>query len=154
MNFQKNMSVFDIFKQLKIFRGVRTEELFDLIPRISLDFETFNEGEIIFEKDSTVGGLSFILSGKVEIFDQMYSAELHVNDVLSFTGLFSENASYQYDAKAIEDCRLLTIDRKSLVYLFKTNELILQNYLSLLDELAVSTERKAIIRVAQINKTI
>jgi len=148
------MSVFDIFKQLILFRGVGTEELFDLIPRIALDFETFKEDDIIFDKGSEVESLSFILSGKVEIFDQMYSVELNENNVLSLTGLFAENGINQYQAKAIEDCRILSIDRKSLIYLFKTNELILHNYLSLLEELAVSQERKTVIRMAQINKTI
>lgn len=130
------MSVFELFKKLPLFKGVDSDELFTLISRISLDFDNFQEGEFLFKKTDSPEGIIFLLQGKVEISDSIYSRIFTENSILSFTGLFGNYLTFANDARVLEDSNILTIDRKSLLYLFKINDTILCNYLGMLSELA------------------
>lgn len=130
------MSVFELFKKLPLFKGVESDELFTLISRISLDFDNVLEGDFLFKKTDSPQGIIFLLQGKVEISDSINSRVFSENSILSFTGLFGKDLTFSNDARAVEDSNILTIDRKSLLYLFKINDTILCNYLGMLSELA------------------
>lgn len=130
------MSVFELFKKLPLFKGVDSDELFTLISRISLDFDNVLEGDFLFKKTDSPEGIIFLLQGKVEISDIINSRVFSENSILSFTGLFGKDLTFSNVARAVEDSNILTIDRKSLLYLFKINDTILCNYLGMLSELA------------------
>lgn len=130
------MSVFELFKKLPLFKGVDSDELFTLISRISLDFDIVLEGDFLFKKNDIPEGIIFLLQGKVEISDSINSRVFSENSILSFTGLFGKDLTFSNVARAVEDSNILTIDRKSLLYLFKINDTILCNYLGMLSELA------------------
>lgn len=130
------MSVFELFKKLPLFKGVDSDELFTLISRISLDFDIVLEGDFLFKKTDSPEGIIFLLQGKVEISDSINSRVFSENSILSFTGLFGKDLTFSNVARAVEDSNILTIDRKSLLYLFKINDTILCNYLGMLSELA------------------
>ena len=135
-----NMSVFELFKKLPLFKGVDSDELFTLISRISLDFDNVLEGDFLFKKTDSPEGLIFLLQGKVEISDSINSRVFSENSILSFTGLFGKDLTFSNYARAVEDSSILTIDRKSLLYMFKINDTILCNYLGMLSELANSVD--------------
>jgi len=132
------MSVFELFQQLPLFRGVESEDLFTLIPRISLDFENYQEGDFVFQKKSKSEGIIFLIKGKVELSDNVHSKVFSENSFLSLTGLFGKIRSYASDARALTDARILIIDKKSLLYLLKQNDTIMCNYLGMLSDLAGS----------------
>lgn len=134
------MSVFELFKKLPLFKGVDSDELFTLISRISLDFDNVLEGDFLFKKTDSPEGLIFLLQGKVEISDSINSRVFSENSILSFTGLFGKDLTFSNYARAVEDSSILTIDRKSLLYMFKINDTILCNYLGMLSELANSVD--------------
>jgi len=132
------MPVFELFLQLPLFKGVESEDLFALIPKISLDFENYQEGEFVFKKENKPEGVIFLLKGKVKLVDDDFSKEFSGSCLLSFTGLFGDENLYYSDALSLTDVRILIIDTKSLLYLFRQNENILCNYLDLLSEIGDS----------------
>lgn len=132
------MPVFELFLQLPLFKGVESEDLFVLIPRIALDFENYQEREVVFDKQKEPEGIIFLLKGKVKLIDDDFSKEFSGNCLLSFTGLFGSERYHTAEAHALTDSQILIIDTKSLVYLLKQNDTILYNYLSLISDIADS----------------
>lgn len=143
------MSVFEIFLKIPIFKGVSLDRLHDLIPKIALDFEDFQAGCKIFEKNEEPSGIFFLLSGHVKLTNDNISKEFSDQSLISFTGLFGNDMTYNCDAFAVVNSRILVIDVKSLVYLLKNDDNVLNNYLELLTE--VTDSKKSIELLEKIN---
>jgi signal-transduction protein with cAMP-binding, CBS, and nucleotidyltransferase domain len=132
------MPFFELFLQLPLFKGVESEDLFTLVPRIALDFENYQEGELIFKKTDEPSGIVFLLKGVVKLVDEEYAKEFSGNCMISFTGIFGSERKFNADAIALTDSKTLVIDRKSMLYLFRQNDTILANYLNMTADIADS----------------
>jgi len=128
------MSTFDIFTQLPLFKDIEKDALFSLVPKISLDFEHFQEKEQIFLPNSPVNGLVYLLQGRASLKSEKGSV-LHVGPaLLSWKGLFGQNRTQMEEAIALTDCSILTVDKRSLVYMIRTEPAFLEAYLDLISD--------------------
>ena len=64
------MSTFELFLQLPLFKGVEMDDLFSLIPKINLDFENRQPGEVVFNRQMEPQGLVYLLQGNVTVNDK------------------------------------------------------------------------------------
>lgn len=128
------MSTFDIFTQLPLFKEIEKEDLFSLVPKISLDFEHFKEKELLFERHSPVNGLVYLLQGQVCMKDESGEAFLNGPALLSWTGVFGQNRCHAFEAKTLTACSTLTVDRRSLIYMIRTEPAFLEAYLGMLSD--------------------
>ncbi|MCK9310867.1 MAG: cyclic nucleotide-binding domain-containing protein [Bacteroidales bacterium] len=126
------MPIFEIFTQLPLFKGVDKDELFSLIPKINLDFENYQPGDVIFDRQMHSHGLVYLLNGKVEAHFMNGERKISSPDLLSYTGLFGSNRHYSMDVTAVEKSSILNIETKSLLFLFRHCPVFLMNYLDLL----------------------
>lgn len=129
---KKQMSGFELFLQLPLFEGVDKEELFSLIPKINLDFESFQSGEVVFNREMEPKGLVYLLKGTVRVSDGKKVQNLTGPAMLSFSGVFGASGRYCMDVSALDGCSVLYIEKKSLMYLLQNNTVFLVNYLDLL----------------------
>lgn len=128
------MSTFDIFTQLPLFKEIEKEALFSLVPKISLDFDHFKEKELLFARHSPVNGLVYLLQGQACIKDESREVVLAGPALLSWTGVFGQENIHTSEATTLTACSTLTVDRRSLVYLIRTEPAFLDAYLGMLSD--------------------
>ena len=61
------MSRFELFLKYPLFKGMSMDGLFPLLTKVSLDFDNYSAGDLIFNKDIVCENLVFLLDGKVEL---------------------------------------------------------------------------------------
>jgi len=128
------MPIFEMFTQLPLFKGVDKDELFSLIPKINLDFENYQPGDVIFDRQMHSRGLVYLLKGKVEAHFMSGEREISSPELLSYTGLFGSNSHFSMDVIALEASSILNIETKSLLFLFRHCPVFMVNYLDLLSD--------------------
>lgn len=128
------MSTFDTFTQLPLFKEIEKERLFSLIPKISLDFDHFKEKEPIFSRQSPVNGLIYLLQGKAAIRQFSEERVLEGPALLSWRGVFGQENRHEEDAWSLSNCNTLTIDKRSLIYLIRTEPTFLEAYVGMLSD--------------------
>ena len=128
------MSTFDIFTQLPLFKEIEKEVLFSLVPKISLDFEHFLEKELLFARHSSVNGLVYLLQGQACLKDESGEVILTGPALLSWTGVFGQEKTHTSEATTLTACSTLTVDRRSLMYLIRSEPAFLEAYLDLLSD--------------------
>jgi len=128
------MSTFDIFTQLPLFKEIEKDALFSLVPKISLDFEHMKEKEILFARHSPVNGLVYLLQGQACLKDESGEKILAGPALLSWAGVFGQDRTHTSEATSLTACNTLTVDRRSLVYLIRTEPTFLDAYLGLLSD--------------------
>ncbi len=128
------MSTFDIFTQLPLFKDIEKEALFSLVPKISLDFEHFEEKEVLFARHSPVNGLVYLLQGQANMKDDSGEFVITGPALLSWTGMFGVERSHTSEVKTLTACGTLTVDRRSLIYLIRTEPAFMEAYLGMLSD--------------------
>jgi len=126
------MSTFELFLQLPLFEGVDRDELFTLIPKINLDFESFQPGDIVFDRQMEAKGLVYLLRGEVKVKAKGEEQIMKAPVLLSFSGLFGDSRQFVTDVTAIDSCSILNIEAKSLLFLLRNSPAFLSKYLDLL----------------------
>jgi hypothetical protein len=126
------MSTFELFLQLPLFKGIEMDDLFSLIPKINLDFERFQPGDIVIDRKMEAKGLVYLLKGEVKICSKGNEQIVNGPVLLSFSGLFGTDKQFLADVSATNVCNTLNIDTKSLLYLLRNCPVFLSNYLDLL----------------------
>ena len=128
------MSTFELFLQLPLFKGIEMEDLFSLIPKINLDFESFQPDEVVFSPGMEAKGLVYLLKGEAKVLFKGHERIVEGPVLLSFTELFGAKNNFLIETTAREFCSTLNIDTKSLLYLLRNCPVFLSNYLSLLSD--------------------
>lgn len=132
------MSTFETFTKLPLFKDIEKEVLFSLVPKISLDFEHYPAKELLFTDDSPVNGLVFLLQGKVSLGKAPEEVTLEGPALLSWTGVFGREKRHLTEARSLTDCSTLTVDKRSLIYLIRTEPAFLEAYLGMLSDATIS----------------
>jgi len=132
------MSTFDIFTQLPLFKDIEKEVLFSLVPKISLDFEHFQKKELLFARHSPVDGLVYLLQGQACLKGESGEIIRSGPALLSWTGVFGQSRIHSHEATAVSVCTTLTIDRRSMVYLIRTEPTFLEAYLGMLSDALIA----------------
>jgi len=128
------MSSFELFLQLPLFKGIEKDDLFSLIPKINLDFENYQPGQVVFNRQMEPKGLVYLLKGKVMIQKENQKQILSTPGLMSYTGLFGSNRNFSLDASAIDVSSTLEVDTKSLLFLLRNSPVFLINYLDILSD--------------------
>lgn len=128
------MSTFELFLQLPLFEGIDMDDLFYLIPKINLDFENYQPGEIVFNRQMEPKGLVYLLKGEVSFLAKGDSQDVKGPVLLSYSGLFGSNRRFIVDATAKDTCNTLNIDTKSLLFLLRNSPVFLSNYLDMISD--------------------
>lgn len=143
------MSTFELFLQLPLFEGVDRDDLFSLIPKINLDFESFQPGDIVFDRQMEANGLVYLLKGEVKVKAKGEEQIIKAPVLLSFSGLFGNSRQFVMDVTAIDSCSILNIETKSLLFLLRNSPAFLSKYLDMLsntiDSLYLKSEDLIII---------
>lgn len=132
------MSKFELFLKYSLFKGMSMNELFPLLTKVSLDFDNYTAGDRIFDKDTECENLVFLLDGSVELENEQKKKRIAQGpELIVFTHLFGQSHLMPYSAKALNNCSIMQIDRRSLLFLMRNNQTVLSNYLDMISDLNV-----------------
>ncbi|MFA6588844.1 MAG: cyclic nucleotide-binding domain-containing protein [Bacteroidales bacterium] len=131
------MSRFELFLKYPLFKGMSMDELFPLLTKVSLDFDNYTAGDLLFNKDSICENLVFLLDGRVELENEQKKKRIAQGpELIVFTRLFGQKRQMPLSAKALDNCSIMRIDRKSLLFLMRNSQTVLCNYLDLISDLS------------------
>jgi CRP-like cAMP-binding protein len=137
------MLTFEQFQQLPLFEDIKKDDLFFLVPKVSLDFENYQPGEIVFCQDMEPKGLVYLIDGEVKMVSANSESLISKACLLSFSGLFGKDRHFSSKVVAVTACSSLNIDTKSLLFLLRNNSAFLLNYLNVLsDSMSVGKEKE------------
>jgi len=126
------MSTFELFLQLPLFEGVEMDELFSLIPKINLDFDRFQPGDVVLDHQMESQGIVYLLKGTVVVSAHSEKMEKTGPALLSFSRSFGDKKQYWAEVAAQDGCTILKIGNESLLFLLQKSPVILSNYIGLL----------------------
>ncbi len=131
------MSKFKLFLKYPLFKEMSVDELFPLLTKVSLDFDNHTAGDILFNKEDVCENLVFLLDGRVELEDEHNIKRIAQGpELIVYTRLFGQNREMPYCAKVVDNCSIMQIDRKSLLYLLRNSQTVLCNYLDMISDLS------------------
>jgi CRP-like cAMP-binding protein len=126
------MPLVGFFQKLSLFHGVESTTLFELVPRISLDFQTFHAGEVIARESEDTMGLLYLIEGRVLGSFLNKTHQFLPYDLVSFSGVFGTSKTSLLTLTAVDSSKILVIDNKSLLYLIQHSQEIATTYLNML----------------------
>lgn len=117
---------------IPLFKEIEKEVLFSLIPKISLDFESFPAKSILFDLQTEVSGLVYLIKGTVLMKNKEKESSVSGPALISWTGVFGRNRHHSFVTKALTECSVLNVDKRSLVFLIRHEPAFMEAYLDLL----------------------
>lgn len=127
----------DVLGNNFLFRGIEAEEIGRIIRDIHHQVKKFQKGELIACSGEEYNNLFIIMEGAVvgEIVDfegkVLRIEELKAPDTIATAFIFGDNNRLPVNITAVSETRLLMIPRHDLVKLFRKNEQVLFNYLTI-----------------------
>jgi CRP/FNR family transcriptional regulator, dissimilatory nitrate respiration regulator len=127
----------DILGNNFLFRGMKFDEIGSIIRNIHHQVKKFQKGELIACSGEEYNNLLIIMEGAVvgEIVDfegkVLRIEELKAPDTIAASFIFGNDSLLPVNITAVSDTRLLIIPRQDLVKLFRQNEQVLFNYLTI-----------------------
>ncbi|MGL5088968.1 MAG: Crp/Fnr family transcriptional regulator [Cetobacterium sp.] len=130
-------------EKVKIFKGLKSEELIVLLQSIDYKKKEFEKSDSILFRGDKLDGIFIVLEGTLSAEmlknngDIQKIENLSQGDIIASAFIFGEKNNIPVDLIALEKCCLLHINRKNLLKVFKTEEKILINFL---DEISDKTQ--------------
>lgn len=127
-----------IIKKNQLFIGLNDESIKNVLKEIKYYIKNYSKGEIIAHEDDECSSLSLILDGTIEI-QRLYSngkyivlSRLDQGDVFGEALVFSKSKTYPATVIALNECKVLFINKNDILKICSYEEKILENFVSLL----------------------
>lgn len=138
----------DILKNTCFFKGISNEEIEEILKSEAYLVKSYKKGEVIANQGEKCNSLSVILEGKA-VIQTIYEngkvltlAIFNVSDVFAEALLFSKLREYPATVIAVENCKVLSIPKKSVLGIIQKNTQFTENILELLSQKIVILNKK------------
>ncbi len=135
-NFERKSMKYPVLKNSPIFKGVREDELDDLLHRSNYKIRSYHEGTVVALADDEIASLMIVISGEVrgEMVD-MTGKRIKIEDIrppmaLAAAFIFGPGSRYPVNVVANVDSEMLVISKGDFMRLMQSNATVLSNYLS------------------------
>lgn len=131
-------------KRLDMFSNLRPEYLKELLDGV--EHVEYEKGEVLFHEGSISETLYFINHGSIKLFVNTLDGKEQILHILSsgnFLGMLDllKDGQYRFSAKAIDDCKMCTLNRKHFIRTLKDNPDMAISIIETLTDKLVKTER-------------
>ena len=127
-----------IIKKNQLFIGLNDESIKNVLKEIKYYIKNYSKGEIIAHEDDECSSLSLILDGTIER-QRLYSNGKYIvlsrvdqGDVFGEALVFSKSKTYPATVIALNECKVLFINKNDILKICSYEEKILENFVSLL----------------------
>ena len=125
-------------KKNQLFIGLSDESIRNVLKEIKYYIKTYSKGEIIAHEDDECKSLALVLFGTVEI-QRLYSngkyivlSRLLQGDVFGEALVFSKSKTYPATVIALNECKVLFINKEDVLKICSYEEKVLENFISCL----------------------
>lgn len=138
----------EVLKNACFFKGISEKEIKDILRSELYLTREYKKNEVIANQGEKCNSLSVILEGKA-VIQTIYEngkvltlANFNVSDVFAEALLFSKDKEYPATVMALEDCKILSFPRNSVLGIMQKNTKFAENMLELLSQKIVILNRK------------
>ena len=138
----------DVLKNTCFFKGISNSEIEEILKSEVYLLKSYKKGEVIANQGEKCNSLSVIVEGKA-VIQTIYEngkvltlATFDVSDVFAEALLFSKAREYPATVMAIEDCKVLSFPKKSVLGIIQKNTQFTENILELLSQKIVILNKK------------
>ena len=132
-------------KKNQLFIGLSDESIKSVLKEIKYYVKTYSKGEIIAHEDDECRSLALVLLGTVEI-QRLYSngkyivlSRLFEGDVFGEALVFSKSKTYPATVVALNECKVLFINKEDVLKICSNEEKILENFIKITKEFSKSS---------------
>ena len=128
----------DVLGENYLFRKLMPQEIGEIIRNIHHQVKQYNKGDLIASSGDECNNLMIIVKGAAvgEMMDfqgrVLRIEKLQAPDTIATAFIFGDNNRLPVDITAVEETRLLLIQKQDLTDLFRQNEIVLKNYLDII----------------------
>ncbi len=137
-----------VLKNTCFFKGISEEEIESILKSQLYLVKDYKKNEVIANQGEKCNSLSVILEGKA-VIQTIYEngkvltlSNFNVSDVFAEALLFSKDKEYPATVMALENCKILSFPRKSVLGIMQKNTKFAENMLELLSQKIVILNRK------------
>ncbi|MGN0027878.1 Crp/Fnr family transcriptional regulator [uncultured Clostridium sp.] len=138
----------DVLKNTCFFKGIEEKEINDILKSELYLIKEYKKNEVIANQGEKCNSLSVILEGKA-VIQTIYEngkvltlANFNVSDVFAEALLFSKDKEYPATVMAVENCKVLSFPKNSVLGIMQKNTKFAENLLQLLSQKIVILNRK------------
>jgi len=138
----------EVLKNTCFFKGISEKEINDILKNELYLIREYKKNDVIANQGEKCNSLSVILEGKA-VIQTIYEngkvltlANFDVSDVFAEALLFSKDKEYPATVMAVENCKVLSFPRNSVLGIMQKNIKFAENILELLSQKIVILNRK------------
>lgn len=138
----------EVLKNTCFFKGISEKEIEDILKSELYLIREYKKNDVIANQGEKCNSLSVILEGKA-VIQTIYEngkvltlSNFNVSDVFAEALLFSKDKEYPATVMAVEDCKVLSFPKKSVLGTMQKNTKFAENMLELLSQKIVILNRK------------
>ena len=138
----------NVLKNTCFFKGIEEKEINDILKSELYLIKEYKKNEVIANQGEKCNSLSVILEGKA-VIQTIYEngkvltlANFNVSDVFAEALLFSKDMEYPATVMAVENCKVLSFPKNSVLGIMQKNTKFAENLLQLLSQKIVILNRK------------
>ena len=138
----------NVLKNTCFFKGIEEKEINDILKSELYLIKEYKKNEVIANQGEKCNSLSVILEGKA-VIQTIYEngkvltlANFNVSDVFAEALLFSKDKEYPATVMAVENCKVLSFPKNSVLGIMQKNTKFAENLLQLLSQKIVILNRK------------
>ncbi|WP_066894962.1 Crp/Fnr family transcriptional regulator [Clostridium nigeriense] len=138
----------EVLKNTCFFKGIPEREIDNILKSELYLVRDYKKNEVIANQGEKCNSLSVILQGKA-VIQTIYEngkvltlSNFNVSDVFAEALLFSKDREYPATVMAVEDCKVLSFPKNSVLGIMQKNTKFAENLLELLSQKIVILNRK------------
>lgn len=138
----------EVLKNTCFFKGIPEVEIDNILKSELYLVRDYKKNDVIANQGEKCNSLSVILEGKA-VIQTIYEngkvltlANFNVSDVFAEALLFSKDREYPATVMALEDCKVLSFPKNSILGIMQKNTKFAENLLELLSQKIVILNRK------------
>ncbi|MGG7057034.1 Crp/Fnr family transcriptional regulator [Clostridium tertium] len=138
----------EVLKNTCFFKGISESEIEDILKSELYLTREYKKNDVIANQGEKCNSLSVILEGKA-VIQTIYEngkvltlSNFNVSDVFAEALLFSKDREYPATVMAVEECKVLSFPKKSVLGIMQKNTKFAENMLELLSQKIVILNRK------------
>jgi CRP/FNR family transcriptional regulator, dissimilatory nitrate respiration regulator len=138
----------DILKNTCFFKGIEDKDIQKILKEEQYKISKYSKNEVIANQGEKCNSLSIIIEGRA-VIQTIYEngkvltlTTFDVSDVFAEVLLFAKSSEYPATVMALEDCKVLSFPKKSILNILGKNQKFAENMLELLSQKVVILNRK------------
>lgn len=148
MKIREGYKLIEVLKNTCFFKGIPEDEIDNILKSELYIVRDYKKNDVIANQGEKCNSLSVILEGKA-VIQTIYEngkvltlANFNVSDVFAEALLFSKDREYPATVMALEDCKVLSFPKNSILGIMQKNTKFAENLLELLSQKIVILNRK------------